>query len=178
VRTEKSEGGTNVEEEILRQGTEQSADQKGKDEGEKKLASCERLMVQGVTRLSDLMKLLGVSRQKVASMRRKILKEWEEIANSAGTAHSLGRFVRKAELVERTAWTLFSEEEESTEKKTNVLKVILSAIEKEVELLQPRNGKARDEETEDSQQKLAECEQKVESIIGTLEKSGDQSSAQ
>jgi hypothetical protein len=165
-----------LEEEILRRDEEEPA--MSEDEQEKKLATCERLMAQGITRLSDLTKLLGLSARKVASMRRKILKEWEEIANSAGSAHSVGRFFRKAELVERTAWTLLSKEKDSTEKKTNVLKVILSAIEKEAALLGLRNGKADDEGTEESQQKIAECERKVESIIGTFEKSSDQSSAQ
>jgi hypothetical protein len=107
-------------------------------------------------------------------MRAKILKEWEEIVGSAGSAASRGRFFRKAETVERTAWSLFSEEE-STEKKANLLKLILSAIEKEVSILGLSGGKETDEQAQ-SPEKLYDCERKVESIIGTLEKScGEQS---
>jgi hypothetical protein len=164
-----------LEEEITRPAEEEPATDA--DQEEKKLSSLERLMVQGVTRISDLAKLLGVSKRKTLSMRGKILNEWEETASSGVSARSIGRFFRKAELVERTAWSLLSEEEESTEKKTNVLKVILSAIEKEIAVLGLCGERGSDEERELSGQKIAECERKVEYIIQTIEKSCDKSGA-
>ncbi|MFH1421745.1 MAG: hypothetical protein ABIH42_03400 [Planctomycetota bacterium] len=146
------------------------------DEG-KKLGTCEQLMLKGVMRVSDLARYMEVSIQKASSMKKKVLREWKELAKSAGSAQALARFVRKAELVERTAWSVFSQEEDSTEKKTNVLKIILSAIDKEAEFLGFCDGKVNDETTS-TEKTIADCERKIETILGALEESGDKQDSQ